>query len=1109
MAFPQTPVELLAEMQIGGVWTDITSDMYTRAPLTIQRGRQDEGQRVDASTATFQLDNRQNKYSPKNPRSANYKLIGRNTPVRVSVAGSESYLATTGATGDNIATPDHASLDIVGDIDARVELTAHWTDAIQQTMIGKWSVADGNRSWVWRIINGQSHFVWSPTGLSAGALVAIVNLPALPHRAALRATLDVDNGAGGWTGSVYWATSLDGPWTLAGTATGTGTTSIFSGTAPLEIAPTQFTTAGARLPWRGRLHRAEVRSSIGGTAVANPDVRAKAVGTTSWTDAAGRTWTVAGAAAVTNREYRLHAEVSSWPPRWDVSGRDVYVPIEASGILRRLGQGAKALASTLRRRLPSQNPVAYWPMEEGRNAVQAYSPLATCQPLSVTGFTFGADDTCPGSSALPSINAAAALSGPVPIYTSPSGGYLVSFLYSLTALPASDSVLLAFSTSGTAGTIVLTLSSDGFNFTGYSSSGSVLFNNLYFAPMLAGAGKWFRVDISAQTNAGNTDFHVGFVEVDGGGISSNFSISGTPGTVTSLQTAFGALLSDMKIGHVAVFPSSDLNVWGGSDNGYGGEAPSARILRLATEESVPAGSDYAPTPLGAQRPGTLLALLDECAAADGGVLYEDRDRIALRYRSRTSYYNQPIALTLNYETAGEVAPPLEPVDDDQRVRNDRTVTRIGGSSARAVAETGPMSVQAPPNGVGIYDDTVNLSLDSDSQPQPIADWLLHLGTWDEARYPTVHINLAAAPHLIPAVLALDIGDRIQIINPPAWLPPGPIDLIVEGYTEVIGHPSDWDIVLNCSPAGPWSVAVADSTSVGKADTTASTLGAAATNTATTLLVDTTQDDTVGVTRWAEDPAEYPFNLEVGGEVVTATAGAPYASDTFTRTVSNGWGTSSSGLTWGTANGSASDRSVASNRGVVTLATSPSTLRFQVLPDAVGDCEIRCALAVGATATGASLTSSIVMRYTGTSDYYRLRLQFTTAGTIVLSVHRDATQIDASVTPGVSYGPGDLIQARVRLIGHRVLARVWASTAAEPILWHIDRTITTSTIVSGQVGIAAGAVGGNTNVSPEIRTDDFVVVGPQRMTVTRSVNGIVKAQAAGEDVRLAQPAVAAL
>ena len=44
-------------------------------------------------------------------------------------------------------------------------------------------------------------------------------------------------------------------------------------------------------------------------------------------------------------DVRAVGEVSSWPSTWDLSGSDVWVPVTASGILRRLGQGASPLQS--------------------------------------------------------------------------------------------------------------------------------------------------------------------------------------------------------------------------------------------------------------------------------------------------------------------------------------------------------------------------------------------------------------------------------------------------------------------------------------------------------------------------------------------------------------------------------------------------------------------------------------------------------------------------------------------------------------------------------------------------------------------------------------------
>ncbi|GAA3374742.1 hypothetical protein [Streptomyces racemochromogenes] len=1107
MAFPQTPIALLAEMQIGGVWTDITGDLYARGPLTIERGRPDEGARVDPSRASFQLDNRQNKYSPRNPRSANYRLIGRNTPVRFSVPGTESYLATTGAVADIVATPDHASLDITGDIDVRFEGTVRWYDTEHQTLIGKWSQpADGNRSWDLRIQNGQCFWVWSPTGLLADALFVQFTLPPMPRRAALRLTMDVDNGSGGRTITLYWSDSLSGTWTTIGTIVTAGTTSIFSGTAPLEIAPNQSNATSNRWPFRGRLHRAELRSGIGGSVVAAPDIRALSPGTTSWTDSAGRTWTVAGAAVISNREYRLHAEVSSWPPRWDESGRDVFVPVEASGILRRLGQGTKALASTLRRRIPAVGaPVAYWPLEEGKDATQAYSPISGVTPLVVSGFEFAADDTLFGSSPLPKINAAASMRGTVPPYAA-TGSWLVSYMFHTQAEPASTTTILEFTTTGAARRFVLTMDDDSVDLTGYDAAGSTVitinFANVDFH------GQWVNLNVSAAETGANVHYELGWTVVDGIGYGGGSDISGSAGIVTGINTTFGALAADMRIGHVGVLPSASLSAYTFADNAWRGEEVGKRFVRLAAEEGVPIVSDYAPTAVDAQRPNTLLALFNECADADLGVLYEARDRLGLIYKARQTFHNQPVALTLDYTVDGHVAPPLEPVDDDQRVRNDRIVTRANGSSARAVDTTSLLSIQPPPNGVGVYDDTRTLNLRYDSQPEDIADWLLHMGTWDEARYPTVHINLAAAPSLIPAVLQLDIGDRIQIINPPSWLPPGPIDLIVEGYTEVIGHPNDWDIVLNCTPAGPWLVAYADDATYGRADTDGSVLGADATSTATTLVVHTVQTADSSYPRWTQDPAELPITLEVGGETVSATTITTLAEDTYGRTVAaGGWGTASDGHTYTLTGGTGSERSVSGGLGLVTVTSTPTTLRMQTVAESCTDAEIRCTLSVSAVATGASAVSSIAMRWSSVTSCYRARIEWGLSGAISLSATVGSTLVDTSVSTGLTYAAGDQYEARVRLIGHRILMRIWRTGTIEPAgTWQLDRTVTSGTIASGQVGIGGGAFSGNTNATQEYRFDNWTVESPQRVSVTRSVNSVVKAQVAGEDVRLAQPAI---
>lgn len=863
--------ERRTELQIGGIWTNVTTDVRESAPITIDRGAADEATSSDPSKCTLTLNNRDGRYSPRNPVSPYYGLIGRNTPIRVSVQGPESYLALEGNTSSYARTPDAAALDITGDIDLRVEATIDWYANTSQALLGKWDTATNQRSYLLRILNGDLILNWSTTG--ATTLFAQMPLPALPKRAAVRVTLDVNNGAGGVTATFYWAESLAGPWVQIRTPlSGPPTTNIHSGTAPLELAPIAASDA---TPVEGRVHRAEVRSGIGGTIVASPDVRPLAEGATGWTDSAGRVWTLGADADISDRQYRFVGEVSAWPTRWDVSGADIYVPIEAAGVTRRMGQGKKALGSTLRRRVPAFAPLAYWPCEDEDGARQAYSPIAGVSPLVVSpGFRFGQDDSLAGSSSLPSVEAGSTMRGPVPAPPVTPTEWSVHMVYAVDAAPVSDAQFLAWRATGTVTRWQIIQRSGTATIRGYAPDDTLIVDQAIGIGADVFTG-WQRFYFRLSASGGTVTWRIDWFNIGGaaGGFSSTYA--GTTGRVTEVNTVFGASITGLKVGHIAVLPTAVTAAYTSADHGFSGETVLDRLYRLANEESDQVdlswvdGDTAVPSErLGPQRPDTLLELLEEAAATDGGILYERLDRLALIYRDRASLYNQDVRLALDYTAEGEVPPPLEPVEDDQRIRNDVTVTRSGGSSGRAVLESGPLSVLPPPDGVGPYDEAVTLSLYTDAQPELIAQWRMHLGTWDEARYPTISVWLHAAPHLIDDILGLDIGDRVTISNPPPWLPPGLIDQHMRGYTETLGL-FEWTLSMNCTPAGPWTVGVLEDSVLGRADTDGCTLTGALTSTATSVGVTSSPGP-----RWITSsvfPSQFPFDITVGGEVMRVTA----------------------------------------------------------------------------------------------------------------------------------------------------------------------------------------------------------------------------------------------
>ncbi|MEU9865481.1 hypothetical protein AB0D99_31895 [Streptomyces sp. NPDC047971] len=1094
------------EAKVGGTWTDITNNTFSGPGIQLSWGRTDEGRTVDPGSGALVLKSPDGLFSNRNPNSPYYGLLGRNTPIRVSTTAGETVLDIPHDIAGRASTPDHASLDITGDIDVRADVSPSlWGgSAIGYELMGKYVVTGGQLAWLLMITGeGEILFTWSPNGTDLIQHRSAV-LPFVPmHRAAVRATLDVNNGLGGYTLTYYTAPTLAGPWTqLSQTVTTSGTTSIFNSSAPLEVGDVAVLgfTRTAR-----RIHAAEVRNGIGGSVVAAPDFSAQAAGTTSFADSAGRTWTVANATITDRRVRRLHS-VPHWPARWHTSGHDQRAPIQTAGVLRRLGQGKKPLASALARRVPVFSPQAYWPFEDSAGATDAASPILGVTPMRCTGFTFGQDDTLNGSAALPTVDPGGKMRGQVPAPASSTGQWNLCLIYRVDgAAPGSEQELLGWQTTGTVRRWRITSGASSSSILGYDVLGALVVNH----PVGTGTNLftgWRRLEFTAVQNGGNIDWDILWTAVGGNTSSVGASVAGTLGNVSLIDTTFGAGLPDIRVGHLGVFSALSVTAaYASADHGYTGETASARLARLANEESatvrvaVSEGDPTSPTEaMGPQRPKALLDLLQDCADTDGGILYEDSQALALIYRDRVTLENQVPALVLDY-SAGDVASPFEPTESDLQLVNDVTVNREGGSFGRAVEEDGPLGVDA----VGLYDTSITLSLANDTQAERIAGWRLHLGAWDEARFPTVRIMLHHRPDLIPAVTALQIGDRIQVVNTPSWMPPGPVDLLVQRIDDDI-RTHTWVVTLTCSPAGPWNVGVVDDAELGRVDTDGSELAAAVSSSATSFTVQTTAG-----AAWTLDPADCPFDVALGGEEVTVTAVTSGAVDDFSAAVSNGWGTADVGGPWTFHGGTAADYNVTGGRGTHTLATV-GTSRRTTLAWTVPDVDVQVDIQTSVLATGASLTAGLMARHAGVDDLYTARLEFTTAQAVILSIRSRVGGVETQLgtfTTGLTHAASTDVRLRFQVFGDELAAKVWSPTLSEPV-WQVQATDTGIT-TANPVGCRSLSLAGNTNVNPVIRYDGFVIHNPQLMTVTRSANGIVKGHSAGADLRLATPTIVAL
>lgn len=847
---------LTVELDMAGTWVDISSRVRHEQGIRIMRGRSTEATRVDPARCELTVDNRDGALSPRNPTGPYYELIGRNTPIRVSVDAGDSYLNITDTVDDRASTPDNAALDITGDIDLRVEARLDdWATETATALLGKYSTTGNQRSYRLEIQNGLLFLGWSTTGtdiLQRASTQVFVTPPS--RRLAVRATLDVNNGAAGHTVTFYTAESMAGPWTQLGDPVVTaGTTSVFSSTAPLDVGKIQTLSSVAPV---GEVLKAEVRSGLDGTVVANPDFTAQSAGGTSFADAAGRTWTVANGATISNRRVRFAGEVSEWPPSWGTGGFDVVNNLQASGLLRRSGQANAPLQSTLRRRIPTGSPKAYWPLEDGTSTTRPQSPIAKVKPLTVSGLTFAADDTLGGSAALPTLGDASTIAGAVP--GAATGGWHLEMVYKVDTLWTTEHPVMTLYLSGAGASVVavhVRAWTGGIRVQALDEDSTVVATNLTTdAEAIADfAGTWNRLQLFSYDDGPNTHVVAAWRNISANSywyVSTSYA--GAPGKAIRLGANWHADLNGMAVGHLSVFDtggtsttSPGVTIYDGADDGFAGESALERMDRMINEGANDGTAMYfydgdnttASAQMGPQGVKPYMEVLRDAEATDGGILYERRDKSALVYRDRSGMYNQTPRLILNYTGAYGLITPLESIEDDQNITNDVTVTREGGSSGTAVLTEGALSVLAPPNGIGRVATGETLNLYSDEQAAWTAGWRLHLSTVDEARYPKVAVLLQTEPSSLTETAEVDLGDRIQITNPPAWLPPDDIDLLVQGYTEYLTQ-NRWELEYNCTPGSAWTVGVVEGNPT-HTDTDGSELAEALTTTETDVDVQVT------------------------------------------------------------------------------------------------------------------------------------------------------------------------------------------------------------------------------------------------------------------------------
>lgn len=835
MTYPGSPLTVEVDLKLGTTWTDAIATgggVRHAAGIQIDSGRSDWASQVDAASCRFTLDNTDGRWSPDYVGGAYYGSYKRNIPCRVGVGLGSNYLLCAGQVGlTGASTPSTGVLSFSTAHDVRVgfQLDSDPRDITRgglRMRLADKAIPGASDGWYMSIYMVGEDVVASWTWFDSGGTQRAATTDqtgggVLPYwiayrPSALRVTWDPSTGTTTW----YYSDSLAGTWTQVGAPVVSGATSLRTTTGQVTVGGDAVDAFGHSGP-PGRVYGFELRNGIGGTVVANPDWTAQALGAASFVDAAGRTWTQGTGGRVSNLRWRFHGELSSLPVRWDLSGHDVTAPVEAGGILRRLRQGSTSLEGAYRRGVTRSmvNLVDYWPCEEDGDLVTQFGAAVGRAPLtisggvpsSVSGRPFPASDgmrqlgTTIWTASVDSYTSGGAwtlrwlMAAPATGY--PTGADLRMFHIWTTDL----SWHVAWSDTGGGEMKVIA----------FRDPTGVVYDSGWIG--MDTIGKPMRMQLTVSTNGSNVD--VTFTgqpanQATPGGVVVTNAVAGNPGVVTQIRVNPDSNHGSIGLGHITL----QSNTVSGSElqtalNAWDGELAAARVHRLCIEEGLASrikGDRYDSEPMGPQLPSALADLLQECAATDGGILYEARDSVAVAYRTRVSMQSQTAA-AFDY-ALGQLADTPQLDRDDNGFANDVTATATVGTSGRAVLNDGSnLSVSQPPVGAGRYPKSYQVNC-APGRPPDIAGALLRLATVDEPRVTNIAVDtnlagISVSSALTEQVLALAFGDLISAANLPAvTLGSTLVRQLVQGMSETIGmfsHRFD----LNTTPASPWDTAV--------------------------------------------------------------------------------------------------------------------------------------------------------------------------------------------------------------------------------------------------------------------------------------------------------------
>ncbi|WP_227497251.1 metallophosphoesterase [Planctomonas psychrotolerans] len=218
----------------------------------------------------------------------------------------------------------------------------------------------------------------------------------------------------------------------------------------------------------------------------------------------------------------------------------------------------------------------------------------------------------------------------------------------------------------------------------------------------------------------------------------------------------------------------------------------------------------------------------------------------------------------------------------------------------------------------------------------------------------------------------------------------------------------------------------------------------------------------------------PFELST---VSSPPPPSAVVSDTFTRTLSTGFGAADTGQSWSTS-GSAASYSVSGGLGRTSVPVGGS--RSATLPTvSVLDPRVSVEMTATPAGTGSGLYTSVLGRVVG-ADSYRAKLKILPSGALRLSVIRFLGSVETTLSStalGAVATAGQPLRLDLQVSGTTpttIRAKAWPLSASEPTNWQV--TATDSSVALQRAGGAGlyNYLSGTATAAAAIAFDGFTV-----------------------------------